>query len=255
MAPLEELRILIKTILHWIYSFVGFSFVFFILGLQKVAIFGKNYFLPLPTENSFSVQIFNKIRHDLLPPGVQLITTNPMSGFAAQISLSLLLSFLLTTPFLIYKIITYIHPALLPREKKAVFWSLLPTAILFFSGCMFSYYFLIPATFKVLYPFATAMGAIPFFSVDEFIRYVFGLMIGVGIIFLLPLFMILLSFLGIIKAGFWIRKWRFALLFFLVFSAIITPDGSGITMFMLFVPLSALYFAGCFCAKKLSKHA
>lgn len=163
--------------------------------------------------------------------------------------LSVIFGFLLTIPLFLYRIILYLEPALLPREKKVVLWSLLPFVSLFASGCLFSYYFLIPSTFKILYPYATSIGAVPYFSVDEFVQYIFGLMIGVGLMFLLPLFMILLSYLGIISAEFWVNKWRFALIFFLVLCAIITPDGTAISMIILFVPLVMLYFAGCFCKK------
>lgn len=253
MTLLEELKIFIRSILHWIYFWAGFSFLFFVFGLKEVTIFGKSYFLPLPTPDSFSVQVFNKIRHDLLPSGVQLLVTNPMSAFVSQISLSILLGFLSTIPLFLYKIILYVEPALLPHERKAVLWSLLPLVFLFFSGCLFSYLFLIPATFDVLYPYAVSINAAPFFSIDEFIYYVFGLMIAIGLMFLLPLFMILLSVLGIIGADFWKRKWRFAFLLFLILSAIITPDGTGITMIMLFLPLIALYFAGYVFANRLSK--
>jgi sec-independent protein translocase protein TatC len=254
MALLKELKIFIKHILYWIFSFIGFSFFFFLFGLEEVTIFGKNYFLPLPSENSFSVQVFNKIQYDLLPPGVRLVVTNPMSAFISQILLSMLLSFLLTTPFFIYKIITYLRPALLLHERKAVLWSLLPIVFLFFLGSMFSYFFLIPATFKILYPYATSIGAVPFFSIDEFIHYVFGLMFAVGLMFLFPIFMVLLSFTGIIRADFWRRNWRYALLFFLISSAIITPDGTGITMMMLFIPEAVLYFAGYVFANKFNRH-
>ena len=253
MTLLEELKIFLKNILHWLYAFFFFSFFFFVFGIKEVAIFGKNYFLPLPTPNSFSAQVFNKIRYDLLPPGVQLVVTNPMSAFVSQILMSISLGFLFTLPFFIYKVILYIQPALLPQEKKAVLLSLLPFVCLFFSGCLFSYFFLVPATFKVLYPYATAIGATPFFSIDEFIYYVFGLMMAVGLMFLLPLFMVLLGLMGIIKAEFWGNKWRHALLFFLILSAIITPDGTGVTMVMLFLPLTALYFAGYFFAGRLSE--
>jgi sec-independent protein translocase protein TatC len=253
MTFLGELKILIGHVFYWFCSFIFFSFFFFIFGIKRTVILGINIVLPLPSENSISVQVFNRIKHDLLPLGVQLITTNPLNAFVSQISISLMLSFLFTIPLLIYKAITYIHPALLPREKKVVLWSLLPFITLFFSGCLFSYLFIIPATFKVLYPFATVMGAIPFFSIDEFIQYVFGLTTAVGAMFLLPLFMILLSFLKIIKADFWMKKWRYALLFFLIVSAIITPDGTGITMAMLFFPLVLLYFGGCYFSNKFSK--
>jgi len=254
MTLIEELRIFLKSILHWIYSFVGFSFFFFLFGFKTVTIWGKDYVLPMPDANSFSVQVFTKVRHDLLPPDVQLIVTNPMSAFVWQILLSMILSFLFTTPLFLYKIIMYLQPALLPNEKRAVLLSLLPFVFLFFSGCAFSYFFLVPATFRVLYPYATIIGAAPLFSIDEFIYYVFGLMIAVGVMFLLPLFMILLSVMGIIEAEFWRKKWRYALLFSLLLSAIITPDGTGVTMAMLFLPLAILYLLGYIFARKLSKH-
>lgn len=244
MTLLSELKVFFKNILYWVYSFMGFSFFFFTFGLRAVEIKGKEYLLPLPAENSFSVEIFNQIRMDLLPSGVQLVTTNPMSAFVSQVVFAFLLGFLATIPIFLYRFVMYLQPALLPHERKAVLWSLVPVVFLFLLGCLFSYFFLIPATFKVLYPYATAIGAVPFFSIDEFIYYVFGLMVAVGIMFLLPIFMVLLSAIGIIEGNFWRRKWPVASLVFLILSAIITPDGTGVTMALLFLPLMALYFAG-----------
>jgi sec-independent protein translocase protein TatC len=78
-------------------------------------------------------------------------------------------------------------------------------------------------------------------------------MMAVGIMFLLPVFMVFLSFLGIVKPCFWKNNWRYALLIFLIFSAIITPDGTGITMIMLSAPLAGLYFLGTIVTMKKSK--
>ncbi|MCX6701991.1 MAG: twin-arginine translocase subunit TatC [Candidatus Zambryskibacteria bacterium] len=253
MTLIEELKIFVKTILHWIYSFIGFSLFFFIFGLKKVIFFGKNLFLPIPSEDSFSVQVFNRIRIDLLPKDVQLIVTNPMSAFLTQLLLAILLGFLFTFPLFLYRLIIYLQPALRPHEKRALMWSLLPLVFLFILGSIFSYLFLIPATFDILYPYATSMGIVPFFSLDEFIYYVLLLIVASGIMFLLPIFMVLLSFIGIIKAEFWINHWKGSLLFFLIVCAIITPDQTGITMVMLFLPLALLYFIGYYFANKLSR--
>lgn len=252
MTLIEELKIFVRNILHWIYAFVGFTLFFFIFGLEQVTLWGRDFFLPMPSENSFSVQVFNKIRIDLVPPNVQLIVTNPMSAFLSQLMLAILLGFLITAPFFLYKIIIYLQPALHPHEKKMLLWSLFPFVFLFIIGAAFAYFFLIPATFEILYPYATNMGILPFFSLDEFIYYVLALMIAAGVMFLLPIFMVLLSFIGIVKAEFWINRWRSALLFFLILSAIITPDQTGITMVMLFLPLALLYFVGYYFANKLS---
>lgn len=244
MGILHEFKKFIKGIFSWIYLLLGFSFFFFIFGLKEIELFGKNIFLPLPTFHSFSVQIFGKMQQDLLPAGVQLIVTNPLSAFSAQVLISLLLAFILTLPFFLYKAMRYLLPALHEKEKKVLLRILLPSALLFFAGCFFSYFFLIPLTFKTLYSFTTIIGAVPFFSISEFISSVFGLMISVGIMFLLPIFMVFLSFLGIVSADFWRDKWRYALLIVLIFTAIITPDGTGITMMMLTAPLAGLYFLG-----------
>jgi len=249
MGFLKEFKEFIKSILSWIYLLLGFSFFFFLFGLKEIEIFGRNLFLPLPTPHSFSVQIFEIIQQDLLPPGVQLIVTNPLSAFLAQILISLLLAFILTLPFFLYRMMRYLLPALLEKEKRVIIRVLFPSAFLFFAGCLFAYFLLIPSIFRVLYPYATVMGAIPFFSIQEFITLVFGLMIAVGKMFLLPVFMVFLSSLGIVGPDFWKSNWRYALLIFLIFSAIITPDGTGITMIMLSVPLAGLYFLGTIVTK------
>lgn len=253
MDLLKELKIFAKHIFYWVISFVGFSIFFFLFGLKKIVIFGQEHFLPLPSENSFTVQVFNKIGADLLPLDVKLLATNPISAFVAQILLSMMLSFLLTTPYFIYKIILYLRPALFSYERRAVILSVLPLTLLFLGGAAYSYFFLIPTTFKMLYPYTTNIGATAYFSVSEFIHYVFGLTFYVGLMFLLPVFMVLLSWLGIIRAEFWKNKWRSSLLFFLIGSAIITPDGTGVTMIMLFLPLMTLYWLGHAFANKLGK--
>ena len=208
----------------------------------------------MPSLDSFAVQVFNDIRYDLLPPDVQLVVTNPMSAFISQVWLAIFLAFLLTLPLFIYKIVLYIRPALMPHEKKILLWIILPIALLFLSGAAYSYFFLVPITFKVLYPYATVIGAVSLFSVEEFIYYISGLMVAVGFMFLLPLLMILLSTARIIEVDFWKRGWRHAFVFFLVLSAIITPDGTGVTMILLFLPLAGLYLAGYFFANRLSRY-
>lgn len=241
---LEELKIFVKYISYWILSFIGFSLFFFIFGLEKVAIFGKNYFLPLPTPNSFSVQVFKIIQHDFLPSGVSLIVTNPWSGFVVQLEIAIFLALIFTFPFFLYKIIKYISPALFESEKKTILKSLASFIGLFMLGCLFAYYFMIPLTFKFMYPFTTSLGVIPFFSLDAFVLWVLCILIATGITFLLPIFMIILSHLGIVSPNFWRNKWRQAFLFLLIFCAIITPDQTGATMILLFIPLAILYVAG-----------
>ncbi|MCX6702802.1 MAG: hypothetical protein NTW60_02965, partial [Candidatus Wolfebacteria bacterium] len=96
MTLLGELRIFVKHILYWIYSLVGFSLFFLLFGFHWVSIYGKNFILQIFSENSFSVQVFHVIKNSFLPSGVQLIVTNPWSGFVAQLEIAIILAYIVT---------------------------------------------------------------------------------------------------------------------------------------------------------------
>jgi sec-independent protein translocase protein TatC len=254
MTLIEELRNFLKAILHWIYALIGFTLFFFLFGPGQVTVYGRSFVLPVFTENSFSVWVFKAIEHSFIPPQVSIIVTNPMSGFIAQLEIAIILAFVFLFPFFLYKIIKYLSPALLEHEKKVFLKSLVFSTVLFFSGCFFAYYYMIPLTFEFMYPFTTSLGVEPFFSLDAFMSWVITILIATGVTFLLPVFMILLSFLGIVSPDFWKSKWRVALLFLLIFSAVITPDQTGITMVLLFIPLAALYSFGTILTGRLERY-
>ena len=244
MYFLEELKELKKVFLSWIIILFLLSVFFFGFGLQQAEVFGQIIYYPHPSLHSISAYFLETASRNLLPEGVKIVTLNPLNAFLALMVISLLSAFIVSFPFFLYKLIRYLSPALEQKEKKAVFKVLFPSAFLFIGGCFFAYFLLIPLTFRALYSFAAVIGAEEFFYVMQFVTLVLGLMVVAGIIFLLPVFMGLLVKFGIVEGGFWKKNWRYAIFIFLVFSAIITPDGTGITMMILFVPLTGLYFLG-----------
>jgi sec-independent protein translocase protein TatC len=102
---------------------------------------------------------------------------------------------------------------------------------------------LVPLTFNELYAFLPH-GVVAYFSLREVVSLVTGFVIGCSLIFLLPLMMTLLTFAGLVPAHIWRSYARFAVLLVLILSAIITPDGSGVGMALLSLPVCALYGAG-----------
>lgn len=249
---LQELQIFGKKILSWLWVFLAAFGFFFAFGIKEIEIFGRHFPLLLPSFESISALFFKKIQGDLLIKEMELIVTSPLDALLVQIKISLFLAFVLTLPFLLYKIASYLSPALRKKEKRAILKALVPSMILFVSGCLFAYFFLIPTTFKFLYPYVLAIEAKPFFAVNQFVSLVLLLTIVVGIVFLLPIFMILLSYLGIVDAGLWKKNWRYAILIFLILAAVVTPDGTGITMALLSLPLTVLYFVGYIGSKKVA---
>jgi sec-independent protein translocase protein TatC len=241
---LEEIKKFRDLVITWLVLFLFGGVFFFFFGMSTVSIFGKTIQLPLLTENSFSIEFFKMMKTDILPSSVTLVATGPLSALNTQTAIAFLLSFFVTFPYLIYRLVKYISPALYGNERRALLSVLLPACLLFFGGAVFSYVYVIPPTFKALYVYTTATGVTPYFSMEAFVSSVFTFMLVAGISFLLPIFMILLSFLGIVSSSFWWKYWRYAQLSFLIFSAIITPDGSGVSMMLLSLPLTLLYVAG-----------
>ncbi len=244
MSFIQELKTLKDHIFSWFLSFVIISFAIFTIGFKKVQVFGFDFLAPVFSQHSLATAFFDFVKRDLLPEGVKLVATSPLSAFVSEVKISVLLGIILTFPFFVLKLSGYLSPALFDGEKRAITGILIPSVALFFTGAFFSYFLIIPETFRVLYSFNAALGAEPFFSVSEFIGWVFVMMFSVGMMFLLPVFMYLLGRLGIISPDFWKVNWRIAFAVFLVVSAVITPDGSGVTMVLLSAPMMALYGIG-----------
>ena len=237
--------------MHLTYAFFALVLFFFVFGLHIVTIHNINFVAPTFYGDTFPVQVFKIIQRDFMPTGVKLIVTNPLSGFMAQLEIVLIMTFLCVAPFLFYKLVRYVSPALFWHEKRQIVKSLFFSTLLFVLGCLFAYYYMIPLTFKFMYPFTTDLGITPFFLLDSFMSWVVCIAIATGITFLLPVFMILLSSLGIVKPKFWRTRWRHALVILLIFCAVITPDQTGFTMVILFIPLSILYVIGIFLTARL----
>ncbi len=229
LKELDEIR---KSIFPLIILFLASFIIFFSTGIS-----GK---------------FFEIIHRDLLPKEMQLIVTNPLNALLIQIEISLFLAFIVSLPFLLYKVIAYISPALYKHEKKTIIKAVLPTALLFVLGALFAYFLLIPYTLRIMNLYVSSSGALSFFEINEFVSMVIALTLATGFMFLLPVFMKILNSLGIVDKPFWIKNFKYALIIFLIFSAIITPDGTGITMLMLSIPLTLLYFLGYLFSKNIN---
>jgi sec-independent protein translocase protein TatC len=185
------------------------------------------------------------MRDTLLPPEVKLIQTSPGQAFFAQIYVGMLIGVLASMPIIIKEIFGFISPAFERQfNKSLVVTIILPTIALFISGIILSYVLVIPFTLGFLYNYGLAIGVETFFNVNDFISFVLQFFLGFGIAFELPIIMYAFTLTGMIDASFWKKKFRYAVIILVVFGAIITPDGSGITMWFVAGPMIALYLLG-----------
>lgn len=249
----EELREFGKGMFVWLIFWLIFSAFFFFFGVQKTAILGKEIFIPWLNQNSLAVSFFALIKSQALPENIQLVVLTPLSAFLGQAMIAFFLGFLVSLPIGFYRVLNFVLPAFKPAEKRATLEIFLPSIILFFAGSAFAYFFIMPATFKILYSFASQMGVVSYFELTNFIFLFLAIEFMAGLMFLLPAFMVLLVRLGIVGPSFWSRQWHYASLFFLIVSAVVTPDGTGITMMLLLLPLTFLYLLGYTVSKLIKK--
>jgi sec-independent protein translocase protein TatC len=120
----------------------------------------------------------------------------------------------------------------------------LPVFLLFIFGVVFSYLLVIPFTLNFLYSYGESIGAETFLTVNDFITFVLQFILGFGIAFQLPIIMYLLSLSGLTDSKFWQKNFRYAIIIITIFGAVITPDGSGVTMWFVALPMIALYAVG-----------
>src|SRR5207244_1752051 len=131
----------------------------------------------------------------------------------------------------------FIGPALQPSEERLILRITVPLGALFLSGVALCFIVVLPFTFNLLYSVQTVLGAnfLVLYG-DDFIDFVLLFTLAFGLAFQLPVLMYGLSALGIVRSDFWKQYWRFAAIAIFLFGAIITPDGSGITMFLVALP-------------------
>ena len=211
------------------------------------------YPYPNPFEN-IAVQLTLLLKNTLLPPEVKFIQTAPGQAFFAQIHISLLLSIICSIPIIAREVFAFIYPALSTKTTTAIYKITLPILLLFIMGIVFSYLLVIPFTLSFLYKYGESLGAETFVTVSDFMTFVLQFMLGFGLAFQLPVIMYGLSLTGLVDSTFWSKNLRYAIVIIAIFGALITPDGSGITMWFVSIPMIVLYVLGIMIIRRAERH-
>lgn len=239
---LEELRKRLVRIVLVIGGIAAFLIMFHLEPFQ-VNQFTLYYPTLEPTHN-IAAQITNHMRINLVPENVDLIQTAPGQAFFAQMYVAALVGVVVGMPVIIKELVGFIKPALKENEINVSRNISLPALGLFVAGCVFSYNFVIPYMLDFLYRYGEGAGLITFLNVMEFVTFVLQFLLAFGFSFQLPLVMYAVSASGMVDGDFWRKNIRYAIVIIVIFGAIITPDGTGVTMMFVAGPMIGLYAAG-----------
>lgn len=171
-----------------------------------------------------------------------LVYTNPTGPFNLYIKLAMIAGLFIASPFVVYQVWGFISPGLYHHEKKYALPFILFCSTLFLSGGAFAYFVAFPAALHFLLTFGSQFR--PMITVDEYFSLASTIILGLAIVFELPVLILFLTLLRIVTPGFLLRNFRYAFLIIVIIAAAITPTSDIVNMMIFAAPLLALYFLG-----------
>lgn len=166
------------------------------------------------------------------------------SAFDLRLQVAFTLGLVVSSPVWLYQIFAFLVPGLNLRERRFTFAFFASAIPLFLAGCAAGW-FVLPNIVKLMMSFVPEGGE-SFLTAKEYYDFVLKLVVAIGIAFVVPVFIVLLNFAGVISAASIIKSWRVAILVIVLFTAIATPSADVISMFMLAIPMIILYFLAWF---------
>jgi sec-independent protein translocase protein TatC len=170
----------------------------------------------------------------------QINYPNITSAFDLKLQIAFYVGLIVSSPVWLYQIFAFFVPALTRKEKQYTFGFFFTAVPLFFIGCAAGWYVL-PHVVELMAGFAPP-DTVTFFEASGYLNFVLKLVLAIGIAFVLPVFLVLLNFAGVISAASIIGSWRWAIIVICLFTAIATPAADVVSMFMLAIPMVLLYF-------------
>lgn len=178
-------------------------------------------------------------------PDLRLIYLSPADPFFVMLRLAIYCGLLLAFPIVVYQIWAFLSPALEKREKRAVIPALYLGLVLFVAGVALAYFAALPVTLAFFQNFlATSLeGQL---EINNTLGFIVKMLIAFGVVFELPIVIMVLSALGLVTPAFLRAKRRHAIVLITVLASFITP-GDAITLtVMMMLPLLLLYELGIF---------
>lgn len=177
------------------------------------------------------------------------VTSQLMNSLWSSIILGIIVAF----PYLLWEIWRFVAPGLTEKEIKSSRGFIFIASLLFFIGVWFSFYVIAPISVHFLYNFQISDNIVNSFTLQSHISLITNLLIGVSIIFELPLVIYFLTKIGLLTPQF-LRKYRkHSLVIVLIIAAIITPPDIA-SQIIVTIPIMILYEIGILVSQRVIKN-
>lgn len=196
----------------------------------------------------FSDELLAYITQPFKDTGFKLNVFKLTEGLMIRLKVSAILAVLVGLPFLMWQGWRFILPAITKKDRMFSRMALIMSILLFYGGVFFVFYLLVPFTVKMLLSFVTK-DMISTIGANDYISLVFFFSMIMGILFEMPIIMMILTRIGILTPSFLVSKRKYAFVMAFVVAAVITPTQDMFTMVIVGVPLIILYEASIIVSK------
>lgn len=187
------------------------------------------------------------------PPELAQLT--PTEAFTIiWIKLPILAGLFLASPWIVYQAWAFISPGLYRRERRLAVPFIFCTAGLFILGGLFAYFVAFRFGLVFLLGIGSNLGVRPYISLTEYFDLFVNVILGVALVFELPVLIFFLTLLRVASPRFLLRHSRYAILVIVILAAIITPTPDAINLTIFAAPMILLYFVGVFASYLLVLH-
>jgi sec-independent protein translocase protein TatC len=169
----------------------------------------------------------------------KLVYLNPTEPFNMYLKVAALAGLFVTSPFVLYQVWAFISPGLYRNEKRYVVPFMVSTVGLFIAGGYFGYKLVYPQALEFLIGYGKQFQ--PMITIGEYTDLFLTIIIGMGVIFEMPILVFFLSLMGIVTAGWMWRNLRYSILVIFIIAAILTPTTDILNMCIFAAPMVGLY--------------
>lgn len=186
-----------------------------------------------------------------LPQGAHLIATGVTSPFITPLKLALYAALFIAMPVILYQLWAFVSPGLYKHEKRLARPLLIATMVLFYLGCAFAYFLVLPAAFRFLIAI-TPQGVEMMTDISQYLDFVMLIFFAFGLCFEVPIAVVVLAALGVVDLEQLRSGRRYAIVGAFAIAALVTPPDPT-SMMILGIPMCLLYELGVLAVRWLIK--
>lgn len=176
--------------------------------------------------------------------GGELYFFSPTEAFWTTLKVSFFAGLALAFPVVLFELWRFVAPGLYSHERRYALPFVAGGVLFFAGGLAFSHFVVLPFMLEFLIGFGAAHGLRPMLSIGQYVDFYLKIMLAFGVVFELPIAIVLLAKLGLVTPEFLARYRRYAVLANAVLAAVLTPTADVFNMLLMMIPLLLFYELG-----------